>query len=848
MLYGKVFSGAFGPTPPMILCIKGSFFGGGLLARIYVRPEYAERYFAVFVNGVYAGCFKCSESGFLECVIPGIATASAINSITIEDVGALADIPADTLPYIQAQIRRTEALTANRINIVWDNLNKYKLTGVNGDTQLSGIAITGAQRGLNCTADQFRPQRARLYYSILHVGDAIAAVLPSGNSFPGAIDFTNAGFTLSGATVSADALANPIDGVVNADLLIESVANSAHYIYESVSITAGTYVTSVYAKMSGRRYLSLGYTDGYAVFDLQAGTITANGGAKYSSSSIQDAGGGWYRCVVSRLETGAGTYTPCFVAQSSGAGIFTAYLGDGVSGIYLWGADHRAGSTPGMFATYLTFTRWYDGNRLVAEGSRIGDGAVTCDEVDGSGLSITATMAYTGDVIRGAAFIDLKWPALYKIFHSTSAIVYSGPAQGEVEDSGGVDFNYISNVLAAGSYNYNVVAVDDEGDAETGMTDLGPVVLNALPTVPIISSITYVSANVLRVAFTGDAGATHKIYFSEVNQPINFGDMVSPAPVAATTPTEDITIPAFTPQDNTTAYATLATAFDAAVAAAHRLFVYASFADALDTLSAALIAATDTYAAAIRLPLRARKEALSAICEQCALNIATLTDSDLFDASAATYYGLFLNQLGSILEDNPARYSLPDGTATGTADDPKTGESLYDIALPMAKRNLVHVVIRSTLAGVEEQTDKVWEVELTAAGAIVTARPQKAFIIGYELDQSGGNRRITVRAGIIEDDGEAASSLDLYVNTGTPVITVPTQNKALGVAVAGYKEITFTAEIVTANTWYNVAVAAKTAAGTRSETYSEPLKVYSGSDTPVAPGNIAAYVVRSKGS
>ncbi len=96
----------------MILCIKGSFFGGGLLARIYVRPEYAERYFAVFVNGVYAGCFKCSESGFLECVIPGIATASAINSITIEDVGALADIPADTLPYIQAQIRRTEALTA----------------------------------------------------------------------------------------------------------------------------------------------------------------------------------------------------------------------------------------------------------------------------------------------------------------------------------------------------------------------------------------------------------------------------------------------------------------------------------------------------------------------------------------------------------------------------------------------------------------------------------------------------------------------------------------------------------------------------------------------------------------
>lgn len=667
MLYGKVFSAAFGPTAAMVLYVKGTFFGGGLLARIYVRPEYAERYFAVFINGVFVGTFQCNEQGFVEVVAPGISSGSSINSIQIEDVGALADIPADTLPYIAAQMRAKEALSASCLNIVWNNTNKYKLTGVNGDTQLSSITITGAQRGVNCTVDQFRKQRARLYY-----------------------------------------------------------------------------------------------------------TITAIGGSR--------------------------------------------------------------------------IVRWYDGTRLVSEGTRTGNGAVACTEIDGSGLSVACTLTYTGAVIRGDAFLDIKWPATYKIYYSTSAINYSVDPQATYADHGGVPFNYITGTLAVGSYYYNVVSVDDEDDVETGMADLGPLVIKAVPTKPVISGVTTVSANVLRVAFTADAAATNTLYFSEVNQPINFGSFgAGPTPVAATTPTEDITIPAFTTQNDETAYNTLESAFDSAVSTANALFAYATFTAAFSTMKATVEAAVNTFSVSTRLPFRAKKEALAVAGAQCAANLATLVDSTAFDAYAPAYYGLYLQQIGGLLEDNPARYSLPDGTTAGDDTVSQNDNSLWDLVQPFVKRNLVHIVLRSTIATVEDQNDVAWEVELDAAGSVVAARPAKASIVSYEIDQSGATRTVTVVARVNDDNSEASSTLDLHVVTGAIVPTAPTQNIALPTAVAGFKQVTFAAVTVSANTWYNVAVLAKTAASIRSEVY-DTIKIYVGNDTPSTAGNIAAYVVRSKGS
>lgn len=666
--FGKVWGGAYGPTSAMILYIVGEFFGGGLLARIYIRPEYTERNYAIFVNGVFILVKECNESGFIECVVPGIASGEQINSFIVEDVGTHSDLDADLLPYVQSKVRQQEALTANSLNIVWDNTGKYKLTTVNGDSQLSSITITGAVRGLNCTPSVLKPTRARLYYTIQTIG-------------------------------------------------------SGHFI------------------------------------------------------------------------------------------------------------------------------RWYDGNRLVASGGRTGDGALTCAAIDSSELAIACTLTYTADIANGVAYLDIKWPALYKVFFSTAAINYSGAAQATVLDGGGVRFNYISGVLNSGSYYYNVVSVDDEGDVETGMTDLGPRVINALPDAPVITGVTQLSPFNFRVAFTADAGASsHKIYFSRVNGPINFGNLVlDPQPVVATTPTEDIVVPAFTPQDDEAAYDALEAAFDAAIAAVTSgVFVYGfDFA----AVSAAIESAVDDYADAIYLPLTEKKAAILAAGEMCANNLASL-DSDAFDANAPTFYGNYLQQLGSLLEDNPTRYNLPDSTVSGSGTLSITDSSLWDVAQPFAKRNLVHIVMRSTLAGKEERNDRVWEIELDASGNLITARPMKPFIISKTLALDGSDRTITIRAGIVEENGEEASHLDLYIYTGAITLGSPTQSVALDDAIAGYKEITFDPEIVAANAWYKITVLARTAGGARSEFNPKKdfVTVNVASDTPVAPGNIQAYVVRSKGN
>jgi hypothetical protein len=172
--------------------------------------------------------------------------------------------------------------------------------------------------------------------------------------------FDNAAWTKVDASVTANTTTAP-DGTLTADTITDNSTLDRHITYQSLdSERSLTRTLSTYAKQGTLRYLALSVTitsDSTAcysaIFDLQTGTITAtkNNGSATISASIENAGNGWYRCIISgALGNGFETIYPV-IATSDRAG-FTGslvnnnlpiYAGSGQS-LYIWGAQLNEGS------------------------------------------------------------------------------------------------------------------------------------------------------------------------------------------------------------------------------------------------------------------------------------------------------------------------------------------------------------------------------------------------------------------------------------------------------------------------------------------------------------------------
>jgi hypothetical protein len=159
--------------------------------------------------------------------------------------------------------------------------------------------------------------------------------------------FDNAtGWTLLRVTVPQNNAVSP-DGTFTADILQENTDTNTHYTrYVTTTWATNTYTFSVFAKIaSGSRRLSLNQTfggiNGYAIFDLQNGTVAATSGSL--TASIQIDRNGYYRCSVTYTTTST---TAAFdvALNAGGAAGLESYTGDGTSGIYIWGAQLEVGS------------------------------------------------------------------------------------------------------------------------------------------------------------------------------------------------------------------------------------------------------------------------------------------------------------------------------------------------------------------------------------------------------------------------------------------------------------------------------------------------------------------------
>jgi hypothetical protein len=229
--------------------------------------------------------------------------------------------------------------------------------------------------------------------------------------------FNDAVWNKTNVTVSANATTAP-NGTLTADKLIATNTTAQHYTDQNAGAANGAvYTFSIYAKASeyttmALRENSLGQV---AVFNLSTGVATPNVNL---NPIMVDVGNGWYRCSISRQSLQTQVNVRIHPNQEA------SYLGDGTSGIFIWGAQVEYGSTVSTYipttttAVYGTPTLSFSGASTLGLES---NGALFLQPAGTGAIQAQATTSTTaGGNVRGAQAVD------WQMVRSNAARVASG--------------------------------------------------------------------------------------------------------------------------------------------------------------------------------------------------------------------------------------------------------------------------------------------------------------------------------------------------------------------------------------------------------------------------------------
>jgi hypothetical protein len=169
-------------------------------------------------------------------------------------------------------------------------------------------------------------------------------------------DFEASAWTKSNVTISANSAVAP-DGTTTADKFIADAVNTLHYIQLSVTAISNIAVGTIYVKLDGSNVNKVTIYPGgsatFALFDLQ--TLTATREANCLASSITPLNDGWYR-LTAAWPASAATDRLRFYAGSGASGD-APYAGNGVNGIFIWGAQLNVANAP---VNLLTWSEQFD--------------------------------------------------------------------------------------------------------------------------------------------------------------------------------------------------------------------------------------------------------------------------------------------------------------------------------------------------------------------------------------------------------------------------------------------------------------------------------------------------------
>ena len=148
------------------------------------------------------------------------------------------------------------------------------------------------------------------------------------------------------------------NGISSAEKLYEAVFTGVHDRYQEIASVSGPHTFSVYLKKSERNYVSLSLAQagfingGQVVVNINAGTVqsTTNlSSGTNTSGRVVAVGNGWYRCSITTTVSGTVTAYAAIVPMNDSLSM--SYAGDGVSGVFAWGAQVESGSRASDYLT-----------------------------------------------------------------------------------------------------------------------------------------------------------------------------------------------------------------------------------------------------------------------------------------------------------------------------------------------------------------------------------------------------------------------------------------------------------------------------------------------------------------
>lgn len=236
----------------------------------------------------------------------------------------------------------------------------------------------------------------------------------------------NTTWITSGTYVTANAITNPY-GALTAYKLSEDTSGGYHDLYQTVSSPNQLICFSVYAKAAEYKKIKLSIDDlsigAYiVVFNLEnEGSIylDTNQGAWGSlTCKITPVSNGWYRCEISG-ERVSGTSQKCSISLWSDRPNYENdyYGGDGISGVYIWGAQLERNSEARKYLQTST--------------SEVYGARFTHDPVTGASLGLIIEQARTNLILLSRAPGDAQSITVSAIpytisFTGTGTIALSG--------------------------------------------------------------------------------------------------------------------------------------------------------------------------------------------------------------------------------------------------------------------------------------------------------------------------------------------------------------------------------------------------------------------------------------